>query len=1006
MIIWNIIRYWIPCLAGFQGLTAAGAADANADGEGRFLSRPRQLIFEGRRSGEGYFSPDGKALVFQSEREPGNPFYQIYTLDLETGESVRISPGIGKTTCAFFRPGSEDVLFSSTHLDPEAGAKQKAEFELRASGKQRRYSWDYDDHMDVFIARRDGTNLRQLTRTPGYDAEASFSPDGRLIVFCSLRAAFPTNTLAAADLKRLETDPGWFGDIYCMNADGSNVRRLTHTPGYDGGPFFSPDGQRVLWRRFSEKGDVADVFTMSLDGSDERRLTDFGAMSWAPYFHPSGRYVIFTANKLGFGNFELFVVDAEGTREPVRVTHTDGFDGLPVFAPDGTRLAWSSSRAPDGKSQIFIADWNHAAALEALKSAPPRQSPSGTNLAAVAAVGLEGTVRPTTAAAAVDSTPPRMGALEFSADITTNDLKAIVAHLAAEEFEGRLSGSRGAEQAAEYIAAQMKRIGLQPVGTNVGFFQHYEFNAGAHVQTNANHLVVTPAGSAPVEFAVEQDFRPMAFTANAEIEGPVIFVGYGLSMPGKPGEGYDSYAGVEVSNRIALVLRYVPEQVDTKRRAELNRYAGLRYKAMHAREHGARGVLFVTGPASPNAGQLIKLSSDSSLSGSAIPVACVSSNVAAALLAGSGKTLGELQAALDTENPHAAGSLLLTNVRVRLATAVEHLRKTDRNVLGMIPPGVPASGPHAQEHILIGAHYDHLGYGESAAMNRKGEEGLVHPGADDNASGVATLLELAETLAAERARNPAAFPRGLIFAAWSGEEIGLMGSSWFVDHPLLPLPNVAAYLNFDMVGRLRDNRLLLQGVGSSPDWTRLIEKRNVAAGFNLTLQEDPYLPTDTTALYPKGVPVLAFFTGGHDDYHRPTDKPDTLNYDGTVRIARFARALLADLERAPRPAYVQATNRGAGGGAREALRAYIGTIPDYAAEAQGVKLSGVRGGGPADKAGIKGGDVIVEFAGAKIANIYDYTYALDAVKVGHPVAVVVIRNGTRVTLSLTPEARK
>ena len=180
----------------------------------------------------------------------------------------------------------------------------------------------------------------------------------------------------------------------------------------------------------------------------------------------------------------------------------------------------------------------------------------------------------------------------------------------------------------------------------------------------------------------------------------------------------------------------------------------------------------------------------------------------------------------------------------------------------------------------------------------------------------------------------------------------------------------------------------------------------MAAGFQLTLQEDPYLPTDTTALYPKGVPVLAFFTGGHDDYHRPTDKPDTLNYDGTERIARLARGILLDLEKAERPAYAQVARKDVGGGSRESLRAYLGTIPDYATEVQGVKLSGVRAGGPADQAGLKGGDVIVEFAGTKIVNIYDYTYAMDAVKIGQPVTVVVLRNGDRVSLTVTPEARK
>jgi len=993
------------CLLARTAFTlGAGAAESGPEAEARFLAHTRQLVFEGRRSGEGYFSPDGRMLIFQSEREPGNPFYQIYTLDLESGDTVRVSPGIGKTTCAFFRPGTDEVIFSSTHLDPLATAKQKAELEFRASGKERRYSWDYDEHMDIFAARRDGSGLRQLTTAQGYDAEGSFSPDGKLIVFCSLRDAYPTNKLSAAELKHFETDPSWFGEIYLMNADGSGVRRLTHTPGYDGGPFFSPDGKRIIWRRFTEKGDTADVFTMNLDGADVRRLTDFGAMSWAPYFHPSGRYVIFTANKLGFANFELFLVDAEGTREPVRVTFTDGFDGLPVFSPDGTKLAWTSGRTPDGKAQIFLGDWNDAAALEALKAAPPRQAP-GAGRDATATREATPAERQPPDTAAVSATPEGQSA-GFSPAITTNDLRAIVAYLASDELEGRLAGSHGAELAADYIAARMKEIGLQPVGTNHDFFQTYDFNAGARVLTNANRLVVTPADGAPVEFAVEKDFRPLAFSASAEVEGEVVFVGYGLSVPGKPGEGYDSYAGLNVSNKIALVLRYAPEEVDSRRRAELNRYAGLRYKAMHAREHGAQGVVFVTGPTSPNAGELVRMSSDSSLSGSALPIASISSNVVNVLFSGSGKDLRDLQAALDKENPHAETGFALTNTRVRLVAAVEHIRKMDRNVLGMLPTGESASGVGQPEYVMAGAHYDHLGRGESGAMNRKGEEGQIHPGADDNASGVATLLEIAASLASERATNPAAFPRGLIFAAWSGEELGLIGSSWFAEHPLVPLTNVTAYINFDMVGRLRDNKLMLQGVGSSPAWTKLIEKRNVAAGFSVVLQDDPYLPSDTTALYPKGVPTLEFFTGSHEEYHRPADKPDTLNYEGMVRVARLARGIIADLERVERPIYAQVARRDAGSSSRENLRAYLGTIPDYAAEVQGVKLSGVRAGGPADKGGLKGGDVIVEFGGTKITSIYDYTYALDAVKIGQPVKVVVLRNNDRVTVTVVPEARK
>src|SRR5215212_5172430 len=287
------------------GLVLCGImiAAAQAQQESNYLSNTRQLTFEGKRSGEGYFSPEGQSLIFQSEREADNPFYQMYVLNLESGDTVRVSPGMGKTTCGFFQPGHDQLLFASTHLDPKARNKQKAEFDFRATGKERRYSWDYDEAMDIFVGKRDGSNLRRLTSAQGYDAEGTFSPDGNKVVFCSLRDAYPTNKLSAGDLKRLETDPAYFGEIYIMNADGSEPRRLTTTPGYDGGPFFSPDGQRIVWRHFDTNGLIADVFTMKLDGSDVRRITDFGCMSWAPMFHPSGGYIIFTANKLGFANF-------------------------------------------------------------------------------------------------------------------------------------------------------------------------------------------------------------------------------------------------------------------------------------------------------------------------------------------------------------------------------------------------------------------------------------------------------------------------------------------------------------------------------------------------------------------------------------------------------------------------------------------------------------------------------------------------------------------------------
>ena len=354
--------------ASYEAEPAGSDEDsAYADGnEGLLLSGTRRLVLESMRSGEGYFSANGEQFIYQSEEEGSeNPFYQIYVMDLASGTSSKVSPGIGLTTCSWIHPTRNLLMFASTHEDPDALAKQAEEISVRESGIERPYGWDYDRHYDIYQANSDGSDLVNLTNADGYDAEGSYSADGSKILFASNREAY-ARQLSQAEQKLFEDDSSYFMDLYIMNADGSDVEQLTHSPGYDGGPFFSPDNNKVVWRRFNPDGNSAEIWTMDIDGSNQRQLTAEAMVSWGPYYHPSSEYIIYSSNVLGNANFELFMIDPLGANPPVRVTNTEGTDILPVFSPDGNELAWSTTRTSDGTSQIHIGDWDHQKALELL----------------------------------------------------------------------------------------------------------------------------------------------------------------------------------------------------------------------------------------------------------------------------------------------------------------------------------------------------------------------------------------------------------------------------------------------------------------------------------------------------------------------------------------------------------------------------------------------------------------------------------------------------------------
>ena len=336
-------------LAVFACLTLAlGGADEWQKQETTYLKNIKQVTFDYLRAGEGYFSPDGSKIIFQAEEKGENPFYQMFVMDLKTQETRRVSNGVGKTTCGYFHPSKNRIIFASSHLDPDAKKHYATEFKLRdeekQSKKRRRYVWDFDPHMEIFETDLDGMNVKRLTNSPGYDAEGSYSPDGKQIVFCSNRSGE----------KNLE--------LYIMDADGANVRKLTNAPGcYNGGPFFSPDGKKVIFRSDRKKKDHLQLYVINVDGTGEKALTDDeNWVFWAPFWHKDSTHIIYTAadhsNPLVRPNYDVYWMSIE-TGKKTRLTFAPGADVLPVFNRDCTKLMWTSNRDGRSPTQLYLADF-------------------------------------------------------------------------------------------------------------------------------------------------------------------------------------------------------------------------------------------------------------------------------------------------------------------------------------------------------------------------------------------------------------------------------------------------------------------------------------------------------------------------------------------------------------------------------------------------------------------------------------------------------------------------
>ncbi len=647
-------------------------------------------------------------------------------------------------------------------------------------------------------------------------------------------------------------------------------------------------------------------------------------------------------------------------------------------------------------------------------------------------------------------------------------LRADVTYLASDKLDGRRTGTDGAIEAARYIADEFKRLGLQPdVQSSIEFNRKVTRQFNSYLQSfpyvaavelgKGNAMAFTPkvgetVGVAPapaLDLRVGEDWMPLAWSTNAHIErSAVVYVGYGITANDL---NHDDYASVDVHDKIALAFVGTPDGDNPH--GPFARYTDLRFKAAAAREHGARALLLISRQENFKDDRLAGPRLDNEAAGDAgLPVVVISRQVARRALEAAATPavrFEALEGAMQAQSPGMPTgganpastqamrknfSAPLKNIAFGLATDLVRREAPAANVVGVLA----GSEPKLQDEVIVlGAHYDHLGRGGQGSLAARAGE--IHHGADDNASGVAGLLELARLFAATRPR------RTLVFIAFSGEEEGLLGSAYYVNHPLVPLAQTVAMINMDMIGRLQDDKLIVGGMGTAAEWKDWVTHANtalnmkVAVGglpapgqstapaeipivtgangqvvatasprprFALTLNEDGYGPSDHSSFYARQIPVLFFFTGTHEDYHKPSDTAEKINYEGEARVVTLVRAVVRAVDaQDKRPTYTQAKSDNTQG-RTTGFRVSLGTIPNYADSTDGLKLDGVRDDSPAAKAGLKAGDKIVKLAGRDIRNVYDYTYALGEMKAGQEYDVEVVRGAERLMLKITPAARK
>jgi len=556
-------------------------------------------------------------------------------------------------------------------------------------------------------------------------------------------------------------------------------------------------------------------------------------------------------------------------------------------------------------------------------------------------------------------------------EITAEEIQYHINYLASEELEGRMTGTPEVYKAAIYLQSEFDRYGLYPFFDG-SFLQEFPFIAGIELGKNI-HLSIK-SDMINKEMKVKTDFIPLSFTDNLSISGSLVFAGYGISATDL---SYDDYDGLDVKNKIVVVLRDHPDKKNPH--SQFEKYSSLRFKTTTARERGASGIIFIN-DFERDTDELIPLKYDNASSITGMSVINMKRSYIEELFTAENKNLRTIVESIN--NDLKPNSFIFKSATVKAVVEVNKIEKSCWNVAGFIPGNNPA---YTNEYLVIGAHYDHLGWGDHNSLYM-GDVPMIHFGADDNASGTTGLLELAEKFMSVKDQ----LNRSIVFAAFSGEELGLLGSAYMVNNFPVPVTDVVTMINMDMIGRLNDkNDLIVYGTGTSSAWKDILNNKNTY-DLNLTFNDEGFGPSDHSSFYGKQIPVLFFFTGTHSDYHKPSDTADKINAKGQERILRFVYDVAKEIvQKETKPDYIAVERKDRG--RMTTGRVWVGTIPDFAGEVDGYKLGGVTEGSPADKAGLKTGDIITSFGGKKISNIYDFTYAIGSHVPGDKVEVIFMR---------------